>query len=1843
MKEKKQFWKRMVAFASSVTVMLVSVPTSQVIISFAEETTAEESVIDTSSSTDESTSTDNSYGQEDLSGEQGEETADEELAQTVTIKGTLIDQDKTLLGDTTMKVTVNGNVDEPQEITTNNDGTYEIANIQKSESYTIEITNVEGYADKTFDVISDDIEINDVELQIDKYCYINFNIENYTFCTFYTLNENNEKVKIDTTKRIPVEYGTSYQFGVDTDENLDNKILAKSTKEEITIPKSAENEEYFLLSSVEDDFDIIIDTEAPDLSYLVEPEDWSKSKNINFSSFEEDDSIYCYFTTEAKTFKSSEVKENGVDITDNVKNYGNKYTVDENGSYFLCASDKHENLSEKPICITISNIDNTKPEISVDSIVTVNGNSTITASATDDQSGIDKVFLSEDGESEYKSLDGNNDGKYIFNKISADELSKLSVVAVDKAENSSDVVWLNDVFTMTITYDTSNKWLKGRTIQVDTNSSCMIKVDGTEITNGEFLAKSNKTYKISAIDSNGKVLADTTVSINNIDTDDPIISEVLKDPSSDWTNQSVTISGKAYDMSGISMIQYAKVPVEEKLTDDTKFYDEDVNLNLNEDGSFTFTIFISNKEEFNGTYYIRAVDNCSEPKKSEPVGIDIRIDKTPPNVEKVCYEKEDKSWISKIVNTLGFDLFFKDEMHISIEANDKRENMDSGIAKYQYQLVENDSDLSDDKWNDYNNDKSPVEITISASDYQEGFSGKVYVRVWDRAGNCTRAVTDTETGEGSVVVLDNKMPGEPDISAKTGESDYDSTWTKNDVVLKPYYKEGNDGKPLSGVDHYEYAIDYADPAIVDTYRNDGKEEWIVIPEGKGITISKDTNATYYFRAISNTEVVGKVSSIHVQIQKTSPENAKITLPDINGENGWYVKSFPEIQIGMPEVGEYSAPVTTYYKLWNKQKGEAEPDEGIAFGKVSSEQTEIYNQPEIKEDGIYQLLVWTVDDADNQCVDENLSPTEESRILKVDTTAPVKQELYIVDQSVESGKQDISLKEENTIVYRHIYKTAIEIRTTFDFDISGKDLIQYQFVNSYAISNNAWENYNEETGIIVPPNKKFILAVRAIDKAGNGSKDIIYSNGIIVDDKAPVGEGTAPEITITPDSPNVNGYHNGDVGVEISVIDPPYDEDKYSQDGIYSGLDSVVYRVITDGAVTQEETLFSSVKDPSDADLQSTFSKNITVSSTLNNSNNIIVEVVAIDRAGNERISKTADGAIQIDTTAPTIRISYDNNSPDATNVKYFKDARTATIEVTERNFNPDDVRLTLTNTDGTIPTISGWSTYGGSGNGDDTVHTATLTYSADGDYTFDIAYTDMADNPCTEINYVSGTAAPQEFTIDRTAPVINISYDNNNVKNNKYFSKARVATVVIQEHNFDSSRVKITATASKNGKGITIPSSNISWSGSGDNHTATINYKEDGDYTFDIQFTDMAGNESGAANYGSSAAGKDFVVDTTIEKPHVTINGKDGNGKAFKDALELAISFGDINYESYEVKLLRTRKNEKNIDVTEEFIKDLRVNGSSGEGIFNTFKKIQENDGIYMLTVTLTDKAGNIETTEVRFTVNRFGSVYEYNDYLMDLIADGGQYVKNLDDDLIITEYNADKLVEDSLSIVITKDGKPLEDAECEVTPVINDKVSIGESGWYQYDYIISKDNFASDGVYKMVASSKDEAGNTPENTNYENQSILFRVDSTAPELTSVTGLDKSIFNGQKLTVGYDAYDTIGLKSVKVYVDGNEVDQVTDFTEDANNFNGSFDINESKKAQSVRLVVEDMAGNITDTDSDDFTSAYSFEKAVTVSTNMFVRWYANKPLFWCSIGGICVVGIGAGLLVFFGKKKKKSA
>ncbi|MEG0019672.1 MAG: hypothetical protein RR728_03910, partial [Oscillospiraceae bacterium] len=495
----------------------------------------------------------------------------------------------------------------------------------------------------------------------------------------------------------------------------------------------------------------------------------------------------------------------------------------------------------------------------------------------------------------------------------------------------------------------------------------------------------------------------------------------------------------------------------------------------------------------------------------------------------------------------------------------------------------------------------------------------------------------------------------------------------------------------------------------------------------------------------------------------------------------------------------------------------------------------------------------------------------------------------------------------------------------------------------------------------------------------------------------------------------------------------------------------------------------------------------------------------------------------------------------------------------------------------------------------------------------------------------------RRIVVDSIAPTATISYNApvNTEKDITYYDGDINVSINITEANFYANDVAVTVQRDGGAGAAVTPS----WSNNSvDSHMGTFNLTEDGDYIVMVSYKDKSNNRM--AEYSS----KQMTIDTKIESPIITINDAEGNGKAYKEKVIPAVSFEDENYDSYEISITCTNLDKHNEDVKEKILGNRIVETEKGgDGSFDTFEEVAENDGIYTLTATIKDKAGHTSKPAITtFTVNRFGSVYEYNDVLYDLIADGGAYVQNVGSDLVVTEYNADRLLTDSLVITVTHDGKPMADLKYTSSP-INNTVAVGASGWFQYEYTIAKENFLGDGVYRISVSSKDATGNQPENTNYEDKAILFRVDATAPELTSITGLEEKIVNAQNVNVGYNAYDTIGLKSITVYVNGeNNGDIITDFTADPNNYNGKFVLQEASALQTVRFVIEDLAGNITDTDSDAFTSAYAFQKAVTVSTNAFVRWYANTGLFLGSIAGVVLLTSAISTLVYLKRKKTKT-
>lgn len=758
--------------------------------------------------------------------------------------------------------------------------------------------------------------------------------------------------------------------------------------------------------------------------------------------------------------------------------------------------------------------------------------------------------------------------------------------------------------------------------------------------------------------------------------------------------------------------------------------------------------------------------------------------------------------------------------------------------------------------------------------------------------------------------------------------------------------------------------------------------------------------------------------------------------------------------------------------------------------------------------------------------------------------------------------------------------------------------------------------------------EYVVYVKVVDYAGN--TEYICSNGMVVDTQKP-GIGTLnPSVTITPQQP-INGIYTDDVTVSIGVTEPA------SSTNTYSGLKSVTYQVLNMGTVTQSGTLYE--YGTSSSEIKQSYSGNIVVSAENNNSNDVQVYVTAIDNAGNTTVRFIS---LKIDTTNPSIKVSYDNNSGDTaySDSVYYSGTRTATIFVSERNFDANNVKVSITNTDGVIPTVSNWTKYSnGTGNGDNTVYAATVTFAADGDYTFDVSCTDIANNASSSVDY-GNSQAPTKFTIDKGAPTVSVSYNNNDALNDNYFNADRTATIVITEHNFDPSRVTVRVNASDNGQTIGAPTIS-GWSTSGDTHTATIHYGTDAMFTFDIECEDRAGNVM--ADFTEQT----FYVDKT--NPTLEIRNIVNQSANNEETIGFTITATDTNFDSFAPTITATIKTENGFETIE-------INEGSISEIANGQVYVVNNlstDGIYRITCTLVDKAGNefsevvlenldgstyVEShtaadTLISFSVNRNGSVFETDDYTGQVLDN--YYVQNISNDVVIYEVNANALQNQ----VITLNGVELVEGE---DYTINS--AGGEGEWMRYTYSLSKELFVDEGEYIIVISSTDAAENNAY-SDVKNTNLSFVVDRTAP-IATVAGLESdALYKVSTQTVTLMPTDDGGmLASVLVYLvdeDGNVLKELLNLSGDElitaleeNDGMLTFDIPEGLN-QNVQIVCTDKALNengVGNTYNMTFTN-------VSVSEDALAGLMSGETIVIATVGVVAVGGAGAA--VFFFKRSKK--
>ena len=782
--------------------------------------------------------------------------------------------------------------------------------------------------------------------------------------------------------------------------------------------------------------------------------------------------------------------------------------------------------------------------------------------------------------------------------------------------------------------------------------------------------------------------------------------------------------------------------------------------------------------------------------------------------------------------------------------------------------------------------------------------------------------------------------------------------------------------------------------------------------------------------------------------------------------------------------------------------------------------------------------------------------------------------------------------------------------------------------------NGWCTYAEiaqeleedaDSLLSIAPNERFTIYKKVVDYANKTT--YVSTDGIVLDD-------IAPNVSISLPASN-NGIYNGDVNFSVHVEDP-----KYSND-VYSGINSITCEVYSGTSQTQNKLLYAYVPSAENwkyDELQTSINVDYTVEAASNNSNDVRIVVTATDNAGNQS-SQSVD--IKIDITKPVIEVAYDNNAGDTSfgDTAFFKENRIATITIKERNFSAGDVAINITNEHGVQPVISDWTVTGGTGDG--TLNTATVVFSEDGDYTFDISCYDIAGNPNEDVDY-GASLAPQKFTVDKTQPVIEVSYDNNASKNGNYYDAERVATITLREHNFETSRVQIRMTATDNGNAIAVPVVS-GWSSYGDVHTATIRFASDALYSFDIDYTDKAGNES------ADHAEQKFYVDTinpTVEISQIqdqSANNSEGN-------IGFVITAKDTNFDVFKPVLSVVVKNGEKFETKQVEVGEVT---SIANGNVYTVKNL-EADGIYSIKCTVVDKAGNEysevtlydkngnpyvekrfgEDTLLMFSVNRDGSTYNIDDVTAAVLDK--YYVRNVANDLTIIEINTDILD----SYAITLNGKEL--SEGSDYSVVQEG---GDGQWVKYSYIIKKELFENEGEYRIIVASKDKAGNDAF-SDVKDASVVFVVDKTAPVVT-VSGLatDGRYQVEKQLVTVIPSDDGGELRSLIIRLidkDGNVIKELINLVGDAltdtlaaNGGMITFEIEEGL-FQNVQILCEDCstddngAANITD-------DVYA---DVSVSTSAVKILWANRPLRYGIMTGLAGIFTMSGAGFAYKRKKK---
>lgn len=527
-------------------------------------------------------------------------------------------------------------------------------------------------------------------------------------------------------------------------------------------------------------------------------------------------------------------------------------------------------------------------------------------------------------------------------------------------------------------------------------------------------------------------------------------------------------------------------------------------------------------------------------------------------------------------------------------------------------------------------------------------------------------------------------------------------------------------------------------------------------------------------------------------------------------------------------------------------------------------------------------------------------------------------------------------------------------------------------------------------------------------------------------------------------------------------------------------------------------------------------------------------VEAFDNVLNRSGEKTAKAYI-VDKFAPDIKITKNvsTNYHDADGNNLYVETNSFTVAITDTisgikqigylqsaEQNPYDRKII--EIDGAGSNLNddlgdGWIVTGIDVN---LVTQVTKTFSFSDDDNDVILTFDATDNSQNKNEDVKS----EKFTVDKTAPIINVVFRDND-DTDVYYNQNRIADVTVIDRNFDADLINV---AIVNTFG-SMPIYSFEEK-SKTEHTAVIDFDE-GDYTFGLTGTDL-GNHTATVNF-SGGNEKLFYVDKT--RPVVEENFAEFSNSAensFNADKTASIRIIEHNFDSELVSLKITRKDagEEHSangleDVTSEVLGAARWNSS---GDVHTISFTFDRDAVYYVEITPADLAANVadKHSTVIFEIDKTEPVVSMKNGLF-VSEDDTEFLdvypyERKDDAAPTVEF------EDlNISYIKYELTTYIPDYSTADDVVVRPSVTSGTIDGNKY----TLPNFTKDGIYAVKLIAVDVAGNESAlnlNTYARmiNQDVLaFIMDSNLEKKTGLYSLEYE--NGEAISKKPSSFDDL--------------------------------------------------------------------------------------------------------------------